>query len=158
MDNEELQMPESMETDYVQAINDLKANSVSREEYAKLKAENKKLLNSLVQGETIEASKSQPKETTADLRKKLFNQKANLSNLEYVDTALKLRAAVIEEGGIDPFVPQGKNIVATDEDIATANRVATTLQSLVDYAAGDSNIFTNELQRMTVDTYPGYRR
>lgn len=158
-ENEMINQPDdSMEPDYVQAINDLKANSVSRDEYAKLKAENKKLLNSLVQGEKLEASSQAPKETADDLRKKLFDPNSNMNNLTYIETALKLRNTVMEEGGIDPFLPQGKNIVATDEDIATADRVAQKLQQLVDYAAGDSNIFTNELQRITVDSAPAYRR
>ena len=67
---------------------------------------------------------------------------------------MKLREALLEKGEKDPFLPYGKNIIPTDEDIATADRVARVLQECVDYADGDSDIFTNELQRITVDTAP----
>ena len=39
----------------------------------------------------------------------------------------------------------------TDDDIKTAEKVANVLQECVDYAEGDSAVFTNELQRRLVD-------
>jgi hypothetical protein len=39
----------------------------------------------------------------------------------------------------------------TDEDVRTAQKVADVLQECVDYAEGDSAVFTNELQRRLVD-------
>ena len=55
------------------------------------------------------------------------------------------------EGNPDPFLPVGKQILPTDEDVAAANRVADVLKECVDYAEGDSAVFTNELQRRLVD-------
>ena len=55
-------------------------------------------------------------------------------------------------------MPVGKRITPTDEDISAANRVATVLQECVDYAQGDSQAFTNELQRRTIDTAPKKKR
>lgn len=46
---------------YIDAIRDLKANSVSKDRYDKLMEENKNLLNSLVNGEVVAtAAPSQP--------------------------------------------------------------------------------------------------
>lgn len=55
------------------------------------------------------------------------------------------------EGKPDPFLPVGNQIAPTDDDIAAAERVAKVLQECVDYADGDSAVFTNELQRRTID-------
>lgn len=154
--NEELTNVSSEEmldtdTDYVAAINELKANSVSKTEYSKLRAENKKLLDALVNGREIDLPKEE-KANVDDLRKKLFNKDANLSNLEYVDTALKLRNALIENGERDPFLPVGDRVSETAEMYDVAQRVADGLQECVDFADGDSGIFTAQLQRITKDT------
>lgn len=138
------------DTDYVQAINELKANTVSKEQYAKLKADNKRLLDALVSGEQIDT----PKQETYDvkeLRKKLFDRDNTLSNLEYVDTALKLRKTLMEKGERDPFLPTGTVVQETAEMHDKAEAVANVLQDCVDFADGDSGIFTAELQRRTKD-------
>ena len=156
MANEELTNVSSEEmlgtdTDYVAAINELKANSVSKTEYSKLRAENKKLLDALVNGQQIDLPKEEPVDVN-ELRKKLFNKDANLNNLEYVDTALKLRNALIEQGERDPFLPVGDRVSETAEMYDIAQRVADGLQECVDFADGDSGIFTAQLQRITKDT------
>ena len=140
--------------DYIDQIKKLKENSVSRDDYDKLKADNKKLIDALANGTQIEG-KVEPKVSAVDkineLRSKLFSKGSNLNNLEYCDTALQLRDALIETGDKDPFLPFGHNVIATDSDIETANRVATIMKECIDYADGDSDIFTNEMQRRTVD-------
>lgn len=147
---------DGMETDYIKAINELKANSVSKEDYLKLKQENRNLLDSLVKGETInEPAEKKDAMSTSELRKELYGKEHN--NLETIDLTLKLRKQIMDEGGTDPFLPYGQKIVPTDEDIASANRVAEVLQQCVDYAQGDSEVFTNELQRRTIDTAPRRR-
>ena len=77
--------------------------------------------------------------------------KEDQSNLEYITNTLKLREAIIAEGKPDPFLPIGEQIMPTDDDIKTAEKVANVLQECVDYAEGDSAVFTNELQRRLVD-------
>lgn len=140
--------------DYIEQIKKLKESSVSRDDYNKLKADNKKLIDALANGTQLEG-KVEPKidavENINNLRKKLFSKGNNLSNLEYCDTAVKLRDALIEKGERDPFLPFGHNVIATESDIESANRVATVMKECIEYADGDSDIFTNELQRRTVD-------
>lgn len=143
--------------DYIETINQLKASTVGREEYEKLKRENRQLLDSLVNGTTPEAHVVKEKKDINKMRDELLLQEN--SNLGYVSKALELRAEMIERGMGDPFLPVGKQIAATADDIRTANRVAEALQSCVDYAEGDSQLFTAELQRITRDTVPmGGRR
>lgn len=135
---------------YIQAINELKEKTVDKEKYIKLQQENKKLLDSIVNGTEIDLGKqTEKKKTIKELRDDYF--KADQSNLEFVKNTLALRQAIIDSGKPDPFLPIGNKIIPSEEDIATATRVANVLQECVDYADGDSNAFTNELQRRTVD-------
>lgn len=143
--------------DYISAINELKQNSVDRRQYEKLQVENKRLLDALVDGKQIELPKKE-EPNIPEMRKNLFG--GDLSNLEYVDTALKLRTALIEKGEPDPFLPVGDKVNLTQDTIDKAEHVANVLQECVDFADGDSGIFTAELQRRTVDSNPimGRRR
>lgn len=143
----------SVDTDYIDAINELKANTVDKESYDRLRAENQKLLASLISGNKIEEPEVKVKYDPNELRKKLFYDQS-LSNIEYIDTALKLRTAVIENGGRDPFLSVGSKVDDTVEEHENAEKVAAALQEFVDFAQGDSGIFSAELQRRTVDVMP----
>lgn len=151
---EEITQPDEQQDDYIAAIAELKEKSVPREQYAKLKEENAKLLRSLINGETIEGVDQSSIPDVAELRKQLFDGEAELTNLEYVTKALELRETLISQGERDPFLPYGEKIAPTKEDEEAAGRVARVLQECVDYAQGDSSIFTNELQRVMIDTAP----
>ena len=140
---------EDMTPDYLAAINELKQNSVNREDYEKLKAENKKLLDSIVNGTDAGLSTHADKKSIEELRANYL--KEDQSNLEYITNALALREALMSEGKPDPFLPIGEQILPTDDDVAKAAHVAEVLQECVDYADGDSDVFTNELQRRLVD-------
>lgn len=142
------------DTDYVAAIEELQKTTVSKESYEKVRAENKRLLDALVKGEKIEA----PAPVSVDeLRKKLFGGQ-ELTNLEFVDTTLKLRNALIERGEPDPFLPVGDKVKTTADTYESAHAVAQVLQECVDFAQGDSGIFTAELQRRTKDVPIPIRR
>ena len=152
-EEEENVVVEDNTNDYIAQIKNLKENSVSKDDYNKLKADNNKLIDALANGTQMDVveSKVSAVENINNLRKKLFSKGSNLDNLEYCKTAVELRDALIENGERDPFLPFGHNVVATDSDNETANRVATIMKECIDYADGDSDIFTNELQRRTVD-------
>ena len=134
---------------YIEALNQLKANSVDKAEYDKLKAENKKLLDSIVNGTEV-ALPAVEKASIKDLREKLVNSSdEGLSSLEYTKVALKLRERLIEEGEEDPFVPHGSQYSPTQIDYDRAHRVAAILQDCVDNADGDDATFLAELNKRT---------
>lgn len=137
---------EDMTPDYLEAIKSLKENSVDRSKYDELRAENKKLLQAVVNGQTLDVEAVQPKVDIQELRNKLFNN-SEQTNLEYVTNVLNLRKALIESGEEDPFVPQGSQYNPTQADYEKANRVATVLQEMVDISEGDPNVFRNEYQK-----------
>ena len=142
---------------YIAAIEEMKANTVSRDAYNKLRNENKQLLDALVSGKEIPQEPT-PKPSVPELRKKLFCDE-NISNLEYVETALSLRDSLIAAGERDPFLPYGDKVDITSEQIATAEKVAAGLKDMVDFAEGDSGVFSAEYQRRVKDiSIPrGYR-
>ena len=140
--------------DYIEQIKKLKENSVSKDDYDKLRLDNKRLIDALANGTQLEG-KVEPKISAVDkineLRTKLFSKGSNLNNLEYCKTAIELRDALIENGERDAFLPFGHNVLATDSDYESAERVANVMKECIDYADGNDDIFTNELQRRTVD-------
>lgn len=143
-------------TDYIEAIKEMKQNSVDRATYDKLRSENKKLLDALVNGKEIEMKQEESVDIN-QLRKDLFDRDGTMSNLDYISSALKLRDALIEKGERDPFLPWGDKVSLTADHYEKAERVATVLRECVDFADGDSGIFTAELQRRTQESMPAYR-
>lgn len=145
--------------DYIQAINELKKNSVSRDEYDSLVAEKKELLNALVNGQTIEQSPEEDQGLSAkDIRDSFFKDGSEMNNYEFVKTALDLREAVLKETGNDIFVAAGNKLTPTQEDYDKAQKVADVFQQCLDYSNGDSELFTNELMRRTNDVQGAFRK
>lgn len=136
---------------YIEAINEMKKNYVPKEKLQKVQDENKQLLEALVSGKQIELPKNDNKPSVQDLRNKLFSTDNELSNLDYVKTSLELRTALIEAGERDPFLPVGDQVTLTAEHYDKAEQVAELLQGCVDFADGDSGIFTAEYQRRVKD-------
>ena len=140
--------------DYLAAIKELKENSANRSEYDKLRAENKRLIDAVVNGQPGQeepAVSKHSKEQIDELRNDLFNSPKELNNLEYVTKAMELREALMENGEPDPFLPVGKQISPTRDDIEGAEKVAQVYKECIEYAEGDSEVFTNELMRRTRD-------
>lgn len=140
--------------DYLAAIKELKEKSVDRSEYDKLRAENKKLIDAVVNGQPGQeepAAVKHSKEQIDELRNDLFNSPRELNNLEYITKAMELREALMENGEPDPFLPVGKQISPTRDDLEGAEKVAQVYRECIDYAEGDSEVFTNELMRRTRD-------
>ena len=140
--------------DYLAAIKELKEKSVDRSEYDKLRAENKKLIDAVVNGQPGQEEQAvvkHSKEQIDELRNDLFNSPKELNNLEYVTKAMELREALMENGEPDPFLPVGKQISPTRDDLEGAEKVAQVYRECIEYAEGDSEVFTNELMRRTRD-------
>lgn len=147
-------LPEDAREDYVQALSELKKNSVPKSDYESLRLENQKLIKSIIDGtpSPVQAEEGKPEESIEDLRKDLFSGKGNLSNLEYVTKALELRQRLIDSGEVDPFLPNGHKIAPTYDDQMAAERVAEGLRHCVEVADGNADVFRNEFDRMVKDT------
>lgn len=135
------------DVDYISAINEIKENSVDKAKYEKVVADNKRLLEAYTKGMAIDVPE-QNSRSIEELKSDIFNPKGdNELNINYIKNVLELRNKVIEEGGTDPFLPNNY----TASDIEVANRVAAGFEHCLEYADGDPTIFTNELQRITLE-------
>ena len=134
--------------EYAEAIKDLRANTVSKEEYDKVVAERTTLVKARA-GEGPVPEGVQKQEDPVDvkeLRKKFLNAgEENLSNAEYIKTALALRKAAIAEGELDPFIPSGAKVKPTPQDVAKAQEVADTFQKWLDDATDENGKVDEEL-------------
>lgn len=149
--NENVEVKPNDNNQYIEALKKVKEDFVPKEEYNKLMEENKSLIDGIINGKPTspeETVKPEPVDL-GKLRSEIFN--GELNNLEYVKKSLQLRKEVMSRGEPDPFLPVGQRITPTDYDIEKANQVAEVLQDCVDYADGDSEIFTQELMRRTID-------
>lgn len=140
----------------VEAINELKKNTVPKSVYDELEGNYKKALDAIINGNGVGSQTEEvvDKPSVEELRKDLFGGKKRLSNLEYWEKALALREELMARGETDPFLPVGNKIMPEQSDIDAANRVAQVVQECIEYANGDSAAFTNELQRRTIDVIP----
>lgn len=148
-DNETKQNDTTEESNnqYIETIKQMKETTVSKTEYEKLKEENKQLLDTVINGGDAHIEPTEEKVDISKLRDDLFN--GENTNLDYVEKSLKLRKELIAQGKPDPFLPIGSQISPSRTDEETAEKVAEVLQECVDYAEGDSAVFTTELMRRT---------
>lgn len=147
--NTQVSQPETTEINYIETIAEMKKNTVSKEEYNKVLEENKQLVNTLVNGGTIQVEQSEVLVDTDALKRELSSKE--MTNLEYATKALQLRNELLKRGEKDPFLPNGHEYIPNDTDNQEAQRAADALQYCVDVADGDPHIFQTELQRILVD-------
>ena len=160
MANEENNVNEPIEEqtfsaqDYINNLNALKENMISRDEYNRVVADNKKLVNALSSGGYMEREEQKQAVDIDELRRSLFSPETQRkTNLQYFTEVLALRDALIERGEQDPFLPFNRDYIPNPQDMADAERIANNLKECVEYAAGDPTVFNVELQRRC-----GYRK
>ena len=137
------------ERNYGEALAEIKRNSVPKERYEKLERENRELMQAIIDGQTVEAPAAEEKVDVDAIRAEMFTK--DLTNLDYIKDALALREALISKGEPDPFLPIGKNISPTTDDVAAAERVADCLRYCVDVSNDDPTAFNAALQSKLVD-------
>ena len=145
--NENLQQQDT--NMYLEQIKELKQNSVSKQQYDKLVEENRNLLRSLVEGQSPEApaEEDKPSRSTDEI---LTDFNADTSNLDHIKAVMELHYKRKEQG-INDFVPIGRQIQPTDDDIKDAEAVEDFLNDLIATADGNPDVFNNEYQRRVID-------
>lgn len=138
---------------YLNTIEELKKNTVSKNEYKKLQDENKALLESIMSGNTGGSAELPNKPTAQDLRNKLYGADCEkISDVEYVQAVCDLRDILLEEEGIDYFTPTGRQYSADHNDHAAAQKVYEGFRHCLEVADGDDKRFHQELDNITNDT------
>lgn len=154
------QKPEEQDTvALAKALQEARANSVPKEKYEQLEAENRRLVSEVINGGGAGNGQATP-ETKVDikaLREELYGPKsADLSNLDFWKKTLDLRNACIEQEGYDPFLPHGAKIKPDDNDVERAEAVAKTVKECIDKSEGSSEVFTALLQQQIANDSPTF--
>ena len=146
--NTELENQE--EQDAIDIITEMRANTVSKDKYNNLKEDNEKLMRALANGETLTV---EPPKTAniEDLRKEYFEFESK-NDMEIAQDILALREAIIESGERDPFLPNGKGVQITPEDVRDAQAVADLLQYALDNSQGKNDLFIAQFASQLIDS------
>lgn len=140
--------------DLVDDITTWKANTVSREDFERVQSERDKFARALMRGEQLEVEAPE-KPDVNQLRIDLFTEDVQkYTDVEIAEKTLQLRQAILDEGGIDPFVPFGQQTAPEESDFATAQRVADVLKECIDISNGNNAIFLAQLQSRMIDSNP----
>ena len=144
MNDEKEKIVEDGSEDYVKVIQELKENTVPKDQYSKLLDEKKRLIEALRDGNTLEEEDA-PK-TNKELRGIIFGRERR-SNVELAEAMLTLRNNLVEEGGhsASPFLPTSGAISQSDLD--DEQMFVDLLEHCIDLADGDNGVFTAEFQR-----------
>lgn len=140
---EEAREPQGGDANLVEALKKLKSESVSKEEYNKLLAQNKELIEAYTEGKHIDLGEEEQNFRTADeIRDELFNKEH--TNLDGWRLSLELREAVLRETGEDIFVPtpNGHQYKPTADDYQKAQDVADVVANCIELSEGNDQNFT----------------
>ena len=138
------------ETNYLDVINELRKNTVSKADYERVMSDNRMLAEQLAYSTPSATAQEEEHipttEEVQNLRSHLFNT-SGISNLDYIRTALDLRDAVMKQGERDPFLPTNNGYIDNDVDKARVEAMAKGLRQMVDYCGNDKKLFDSELKR-----------
>ena len=158
--NNNPEMPNGQEeenVDYIQTIEQMRQNSVSKDKDDKLKEENKKLLNTLATGGQIQVEEE--KVDVNKLWEDIFNvRKKPLTDMEVVEKLLKIRESCLENEYRDIFVYGGPEFVPEASDYASAQQAAEVYQKCLDEADKSPRAFKAALLDSMVENSSFKRR
>lgn len=151
--------------DYLAELAKLRENSVTKTEYDKMKKERDELIKGLAERNFQPGGDGQQQppamtdkerdERIAALRKEIITADSGMNNLKFAEKALELRQLWKEKTGDDLFVSVNPLDPSSEEHKEaaqrSAERVADVLEQSIEYARGDSSVFTTELMRRTND-------
>lgn len=127
--------------DLLKEIQDLKDNTVSKEEYAKLQAKYKQVVKDVINGV---GTKEEADNTVnlEEIRKNLFTDKVEeLSNRDFWKNVLDLRHERLEKEGVDIFLPKGSKTRYTREDYESAQKVDEIISQMLEDSEENPQLF-----------------
>lgn len=146
--NEQAITQESSNVLEAQALNELKKrNDALQAQNADLMAAKKMYYDSVINGQLPE--ESAPKERTVkEIRDELVGKvEKGCTNLEYMTLAMELDDACIREEGQSCFLPKGKDVTVTADEVMLSEKFPRIIKECIETADGDPVIFDNELKR-----------
>ena len=138
----------TLEEDYIEQIaqlkNKLDNDTVSLDEYNKVRADNKRLIENYINGVREKEAEEVPEESIEDLAKDI--KSGTLNNLDYWTKSLKYRDSYKEMYGVDPWLPAGRDYQYNASDAASADYLYETVKECIDNCDGNSAVFSTLLE------------
>lgn len=140
-------------SEYLAAIKELKANSVEKAKYDALKADNKRLLDAVINGSPAETEAEPVVYPSRSECLKKYKENNFSTDLDYWKNFLELRNATIREYGKDPLVtgnygvsPSGEHIEAEYGEAEAMETLCDNIQALIDECDGNPTMFRLKMQ------------
>lgn len=132
---------------YLENLDALRNTTVSKEDYDRVVADNKRLATALANGDFSSGESDE----TANLdlescRAKMFDGRRK-TDMELFQDMMNLRNAAINAGERDPFLHNDPAHIPTMQEEQDAERIAREIQASLDYADGDPEVFRQEMLR-----------
>ena len=150
--------PETDVDKFIKDVDDLKKNTVSKEEYEKIVAENDKLRKAYIEKNPISTGEEKQVEPTKEEIQKEYEEACidmlntnPRSNLDIAKASLRHRDASIAAGKGDPYLPRGSKIQVTDDDIAKADNLAKVMKECIEESDGDEGVFTAKINSKLIE-------
>lgn len=127
--------------DLLKELQDVKNNTVPKEEYAKLQAKYKQVVKDVINGV---GTKEEADNTVnlEEIRKNLFTDKVeDLSNRDFWKNVLDLRHERLEKEGVDIFLPKGSKTRYTREDYDSAQKVDEIISQMLEDSEENPQLF-----------------
>lgn len=142
--------------DYIQAINELKANTVDKAKYEASEAERKRLIKALVDGQQMTDLQSEAKELPSRLEcYKKYKENNFKTDWEFWENFIELRDATIREYGKDPLVtgnygvsPTGEKVQPEYGEVEGMESFVENMRQLLDETKGDPELFTLRMSKI----------
>lgn len=136
-----------------QALTEMKRrNSELEAENAQLQEAKKQYYDAVLNGQNAEPEVVKLRtrqEIVKDMREAIKN---GVTNVKYAELAVELNEACIRETGESCFLPKGRNVSPTADEVALAEKFPAFLQECLEAADGDPDVFNNEVERHTKKT------
>ena len=127
--------------DLLKELQEVKNNSVSKEDYEKLQAKYKQVVKDVINGV---GTKEEADDTVnlEEIRKNLFTDKVEeLSNRDFWKNVLELRHERLEKEGVDIFLPKGSKTRYTREDYESAQKVDEIISQMLEDSEENPQLF-----------------
>ena len=133
---------------YIDALKKMKETSVSRDAYDKLMADNKALLDAMINGRDIELpAKEEPEVDVKKLREEYLATDGSESNIDFFKKLMTLRNETIKEYGQDPIFAKGHKYTSSANEMQEISEAYNIISDCLEQSDGDNDTFMRLLNR-----------
>lgn len=130
-----------------QALTELKRrNDALAAQNADLAEAKRKYYDAIINGGSIEEA-APTERTVNEVRKELVESMEGISNLHYAELVVELDEACRREQGQSCFIPKGKDVTVTADEVMLSEKFPAILKECIEAAEGNDDVFNSELKR-----------